>query len=446
MPKPIYGINGSGMHTHMSLFSNDANVFYDAKAPRQLSEPVPALHRRDPAARERVLRDHQPAGEFVPAARARLRGADQHRAGRKEPQPAAFACPPRAARATRIELRMPDPACNPYLALAVMLRSGSTASRRSVDPGPPINKNIFDDEPPGAAAPAHRRAPGQSRRGARPSSRRTTLMRETARRPPVRTFRRRQARRMVRLHQARVAVGGRSVPGVCTQRALGLGASCYSRRSAATGSNAPRDAPAGCGSCKGPSKERSSEGHHSWRSAAASGGQRDEPARAKHAVSDTTISGVATATQCDRDRDARPGPQEGLQRPTGGQRAAEVPARDPNASCASVRRMNGRRHLRRSRPQRHAHADLDASAARRRAPSTRRALPDASASAVTRQQSEQQTRSSARDHPARRATTSVQRLQAANSSGRVRDRARGALRGRGAASRRRCRTCRERGR
>src|SRR5204863_747710 len=38
MPKPIYGINGSGMHTHMSLFANKVNVFYDAKAPRQLSQ------------------------------------------------------------------------------------------------------------------------------------------------------------------------------------------------------------------------------------------------------------------------------------------------------------------------------------------------------------------------------------------------------------------------
>src|SRR5436189_6361830 len=45
--------------------------------------------------------------------------------------------------ATRIELRMPDPSCNPYLALAVMLRSGLEGIDKKIDPGPPINKNIY---------------------------------------------------------------------------------------------------------------------------------------------------------------------------------------------------------------------------------------------------------------------------------------------------------------
>jgi glutamine synthetase len=44
---------------------------------------------------------------------------------------------------TRIELRMPDPSCNPYLALAVMLRAGLDGIGKKIDPGPPINKNIF---------------------------------------------------------------------------------------------------------------------------------------------------------------------------------------------------------------------------------------------------------------------------------------------------------------
>jgi len=44
---------------------------------------------------------------------------------------------------TRIELRMPDPSCNPYLALAVMLRSGLDGIEKQIDPGPPVNKNIY---------------------------------------------------------------------------------------------------------------------------------------------------------------------------------------------------------------------------------------------------------------------------------------------------------------
>ena len=44
---------------------------------------------------------------------------------------------------TRIELRMPDPSCNPYLALAVMLRAGLDGIEKKIDPGPPINKNIY---------------------------------------------------------------------------------------------------------------------------------------------------------------------------------------------------------------------------------------------------------------------------------------------------------------
>ena len=123
MPKPIYGINGSGMHTHMSLFSGGANIFYDAKADGQLSETCLNYICRDPPARERFLRDHKPAGELLQAPCARLRSADQHRLVGEEPEPAG-PCAGRPWHATRIELRMPDPSCNPYLALAVMLRAG----------------------------------------------------------------------------------------------------------------------------------------------------------------------------------------------------------------------------------------------------------------------------------------------------------------------------------
>ena len=213
MPKPIYGINGSGMHTHMSLFSSNTNIFYDAKAPMQLSQTC--LHYIGGILRHAkgLLRHHQPAGEFVQAAGARLRGADQHRVVREEPQSARARARRRAAPATRIELRMPDPSCNPVSRAGGHAAAGLDGIEKQVDPGPPINKNIF--------TMSHRERrhlridelPGQPERGARRAREGRPRARH-ARRAPLRALRRRQARGVARLHQARLAVGGRSVPGV----------------------------------------------------------------------------------------------------------------------------------------------------------------------------------------------------------------------------------------
>jgi len=143
MPKPVYGINGSGMHTHMSLFSNNANIFYDAKAPRQLS--APCLHYIGG-----ILRH---AKGFCAITNPLVNSYKRLVPGYEAPTNIAWSEKNRsplvrvpAARgvSTRIELRMPDPSCNPYLALAVMLRSGLDGIDKRIDPGPPVNKNIFE--------------------------------------------------------------------------------------------------------------------------------------------------------------------------------------------------------------------------------------------------------------------------------------------------------------
>jgi glutamine synthetase len=142
MPKPIYGINGSGMHTHMSLFSGGANVFYDAKAPWQLSRLclnyIGGILRHAKgfcAITNPLVNSYK---RLVPGYEAptAISWSEKNRSP-------LVRVPATRGRGTRIELRMPDPSCNPYLALAVMLRAGLDGIEKKLDPGPPINKNIF---------------------------------------------------------------------------------------------------------------------------------------------------------------------------------------------------------------------------------------------------------------------------------------------------------------
>ena len=142
MPKPLHGINGSGMHTHQSLFSADRNVFFDAKGPWQLSDTCLhyigglLLHAKGFCAVTNPLVNSYK--RLVPGYEAPTNIAWSER--NRSPL---IRVPAARGNATRVELRMPDPSCNPYLALAVMLRSGLDGIERQMDPGPPVNKNIY---------------------------------------------------------------------------------------------------------------------------------------------------------------------------------------------------------------------------------------------------------------------------------------------------------------
>ncbi|MGE5380226.1 MAG: type I glutamate--ammonia ligase [Methylocystaceae bacterium] len=144
IPKPIYGINGSGMHLHCSLFDRQGeNVFYDPTTGHQLSDT--ALHFI-----AGVL-DHAQAlccitnptvnsyKRLVPGYEAPVYIAWSYR--NRSPL---VRIPARRGVGTRMELRNPDPSCNPYLALACILEAGLDGIERKLMPPESVDQNIFE--------------------------------------------------------------------------------------------------------------------------------------------------------------------------------------------------------------------------------------------------------------------------------------------------------------
>lgn len=142
MPKPIAGINGSGMHTHQSLFRDGRNAFDDPSGPYGLSSVclhyIGGLleHARGMALVTNPLVNSYK--RLVPGYEAPVYIAWAER--NRSPL---VRIPATRGQATRVELRMPDPSCNPHLAFAVMLAAGLDGIDRKLDPGPPLNRNIY---------------------------------------------------------------------------------------------------------------------------------------------------------------------------------------------------------------------------------------------------------------------------------------------------------------
>ena len=142
MPKPIFGINGSGMHTHQSLFCKNSNCFHDPKGAQELSEVclhyIGGLLRHVEgftAITNPLVNSYK---RLVPDYEAPV-----HVAWSQRNRSPLVRVPSPRGQATRVELRSPDPACNPYLSFAVMLKAGLDGIRNKIDPGPPINENIY---------------------------------------------------------------------------------------------------------------------------------------------------------------------------------------------------------------------------------------------------------------------------------------------------------------
>ena len=142
MPKPIFGINGSGMHTNMSLFKDGRNVFYDPNGEKQLSKEAYSFiagilaHVKGFAAITNPLVNSYK--RLVPGYEAPC-----YLAWSASNRSALIRIPASRGQATRVELRSPDPACNPYLALAVLLSAGLDGIERGLTPPPEITENIF---------------------------------------------------------------------------------------------------------------------------------------------------------------------------------------------------------------------------------------------------------------------------------------------------------------
>ena len=143
MPKPIFGINGSGMHTNQSLFKDGKNVFFDPNGALQLSQEAYYFiggllksMREIAAVTNPIVNSYK---RLVPGYEAPVYLAWSAR--NRSPL---IRIPESRGNSTRVELRCPDPACNPYLALATMLAAGLDGIKNKIVPPPSTDKNIFE--------------------------------------------------------------------------------------------------------------------------------------------------------------------------------------------------------------------------------------------------------------------------------------------------------------
>ena len=146
MPKPLFGENGSGMHTHQSLFSGDSNAFFDPDDEYHLSPVAKSFiagqlkHAREISAL---------FAQWVNSYKRLVPGyeAPVYIAWSRRNRSALIRVPmyhPGKEQATRAELRCPDPACNPYLTFAAMLHAGLEGIEKGYELPDPMETNLYD--------------------------------------------------------------------------------------------------------------------------------------------------------------------------------------------------------------------------------------------------------------------------------------------------------------
>lgn len=146
MPKPVFGINGSGMHVHQSLFKGDRNAFFDQDDAYHLSKvakcfiagllkhapEITAVNNQWVNSYKRLVPGYEAPVYLSWARRNRsdLIRVPEYRPGREK--------------AMRIEFRSPDPACNPYLAFSAMLAAGLEGVEKGYEAPDPVEENVYD--------------------------------------------------------------------------------------------------------------------------------------------------------------------------------------------------------------------------------------------------------------------------------------------------------------
>jgi glutamine synthetase len=142
MPKPFFSQNGSGLHLHQALFKDDTNAFSEAKGKYRLSplglQYIAGVleHARGMVVITNPLVNSYKRLSPNFEAPTHVAWSEMNRNPLMRPSD-------RQVEGTFCEFRLPDPSCNPYLCLAAVLASGLEGIRKQMDPGPPVNKDIF---------------------------------------------------------------------------------------------------------------------------------------------------------------------------------------------------------------------------------------------------------------------------------------------------------------
>lgn len=152
MPKPLFMDNGSGMHTHQSLWKDGKNLFWDETGYANLSKTaqwyIGGLLKHSPSLLAFAAPTTNSYRRLVPGYEAPVSLVYSQRN-----RSACIRIPvySKSPKTKRVEYRPPDPSCNPYLAFAALLMAGIDGIKKEIDPGTPIDKDLYELEPEEAA-------------------------------------------------------------------------------------------------------------------------------------------------------------------------------------------------------------------------------------------------------------------------------------------------------